>query len=239
MDIHELSYLEVIGRLLAAIAAGGIVGYEREKKGRDAGFRTHIMVAVGACILALVQMEMSERILLLASRSDIAKAVLNADSTRLIAQIVSGIGFLGAGTIIVTQNHVSGLTTAASIWTVAALGIAIGVGFYAIATAGIIAVLVTLLLVKRIFRFPNMRILTLKYVGDKNINDAIRAYFHENHIRLMKSNETVLLRENLLHHVYEYRIDMKVMKHDHDLLTDIAALGHFDTLQITDPKDEL
>lgn len=233
-----MSISEIVIRLLAAIAAGGLIGYEREKKGRDAGFRTHILVAVGACVLALIQVQSTNLTLLMASTSETAKTVLSADNTRLIAQIVSGIGFLGAGTIIVTHNNVSGLTTAASIWAVAGFGIALGLGFYVIAVAGIVAALLTLLLIKRIFRFPNMRLITASYHGEVDLSEDILAYLQENRFRLMRSTESVALHDGTMVHNCEYRIDMKTKKPDHDILMEIAELGSFRTLEISDPQEE-
>lgn len=107
-------------RLLLSILFGGIIGIERESVNRPAGFRTHILVCVGSTLTMLVSIYMFE---IYAGRT-------NLDSARIAAQVVSGIGFLGAGTILREGTTVRGLTTAASLWTVAAIGLAIGSGFY-------------------------------------------------------------------------------------------------------------
>jgi len=103
----------MVGRLALALAAGGLVGLERERRDRQAGLRTHMLVCVGSTLVTLVSILMADQ---------------NADRTRIAAQIVSGIGFLGAGTIFRAGNAVRGLTTAAGLWTVAGIGMAIGAG---------------------------------------------------------------------------------------------------------------
>ena len=108
-------------RLILAFILGGLVGYEREQASRPAGFRTHILVCVGSALVILT----SEYMLRQYSPEIIF------DPTRLGAQVISGIGFLGAGTIIRTGSSVRGLTTAASLWAVACIGLAAGGGFYA------------------------------------------------------------------------------------------------------------
>jgi putative Mg2+ transporter-C (MgtC) family protein len=105
--------LGMIGRLLLAAAMGGLVGWDRERRDRPAGLRTHILVCMGSALMTLVSAYM---------------AGTRNDPTRIAAQIVSGIGFLGAGTIMRQGNVIRGLTTAASLWTVAGIGMAIAAG---------------------------------------------------------------------------------------------------------------
>ena len=112
-------------RLLLAMLLGGIIGAERERKNRSAGFRTHILVTVGSCMFMIVSISMPMMI------STMPNGIVNnADPGRIAAQVVSGIGFLGAGAIMQDKGKVRGLTTAASLWVVAAIGLAIGAGMY-------------------------------------------------------------------------------------------------------------
>ena len=112
-------------RLLLAMLLGGIIGAERERKNRSAGFRTHILVTVGSCMFMIVSISMPMMI------STMPNGIVNnADPGRIVAQVVSGIGFLGAGAIIQDKGKVRGLTTAASLWVVAAIGLAVGAGMY-------------------------------------------------------------------------------------------------------------
>ena len=134
--LSELTGLAVVFRLLCSVMVGGAVGWERGRHGRAAGLRTHILVCLGACLSALVGCYTTEIL------------GLGGDPNRIAAQVVSGIGFLGVGTIIVGRSsQVTGLTTAAGLWTTAAAGLGIGVGFYwvSIITTIIILVAMTLL----------------------------------------------------------------------------------------------
>lgn len=125
---------EILLRILLGMFIGGIIGWERETSNRPAGLRTHMLVATGACIV----MMMGELAV------DRYAGIANMDPTRLGAQVISGIGFIGAGTIMREGLTVRGLTTAASLWAVACLGLAAGGGFYEVAAAGALAILITL-----------------------------------------------------------------------------------------------
>ena len=109
----------VLQRLLIITAVAGAIGYERERHGRAAGFRTHILVGIGSCLMMLTGLYLMDT---LAGRATL-------DPTRIAAQVVSGIGFLGAGTILRFRASVRGLTTAASLWAVGGIGLAVGAGF--------------------------------------------------------------------------------------------------------------
>ncbi len=114
MDEMILSVPEIILRLGIALIFGGAIGFERQYKNRPAGMRTHILVCMGACIIALIQVEIASKALRDALEYPELVGTIRSDEARLIAQVVSGVGFLGAGTIIVTKQSVTGLTTAAS-----------------------------------------------------------------------------------------------------------------------------
>jgi putative Mg2+ transporter-C (MgtC) family protein len=134
----ELSWAEVLLRVVLAGILGGAIGAEREIREREAGLRTHMLVAVGSALFTLVSaygwsdFQFSQR------------SGITYDPTRIAAQIVTGIGFLGAGAIIRQGLSVRGLTTAASLWVVAAIGIASGAGYYSAALITTILVLVSL-----------------------------------------------------------------------------------------------
>ena len=126
-------------RLCITLALGGAIGFEREISGRDAGLRTHIMVSLGSCLIMLTSMYVF----------DIYKNVAQVDPSRIVAGVVTGIGFLGAGTIMREQDGVRGLTTASSLWVVAAIGIASGCGFYSAALLTTALALIVLLFLGR------------------------------------------------------------------------------------------
>ena len=127
--LRELNWISIVLRLALAIICGGIIGIERGRKGRTAGFRTHVLVCIGAALTVLTNQYMMQYF-------------GGGDPARLGAQVINGIGFLGAGTIIVTGRHkVKGLTTAAGLWACACMGLAIGIGFYAAAIAACVLIL--------------------------------------------------------------------------------------------------
>ena len=137
LELRELTYLAVGLRLLSALVMGGILGLERGMKNRPAGLRTYMLVCVGSCLIMM-------------TNQYIFQATGTGDPTRMSAQVISGIGFLGAGTIVVTQhNQIKGLTTAAGLWACAAAGLALGIGFYEAAVAGSMAIFVILTLLQR------------------------------------------------------------------------------------------
>ena len=136
----SLTYAIILERLLLVTLIAGAIGYERERHGRAAGFRTHILVGVGSCLVMLTGFYLI----------DAFPTHHEWDPTRMAAQVVSGIGFLGAGTILRFRSSVRGLTTAASLWAVGGVGLAIGAGFLVggIATGGVI--LITLFMFARL-----------------------------------------------------------------------------------------
>ena len=137
LQLREVTYLAICLRILAAVIIGGLIGLERGLKNRPAGLRTYMLVCVGACIVMLTNQYM-------------VQVYGTGDPVRMGAQVVSGIGFLGAGTIIVTRrNQIKGLTTAAGLWSAAGVGLALGVGFYEAALVGGFAVFFVMTLLQR------------------------------------------------------------------------------------------
>lgn len=142
--MDAVSQLELIARLAVGLALGAVIGIEREVNRQPAGFRTHSLVALGAALFTVV------------SASGFAGQ--DADPTRIAAQIVTGIGFIGAGTILRHGGSVRGLTTAASLWSVAAVGMAAGAGLYTLAAGGTLLVLVVLAIFDRLEALVKRRI---------------------------------------------------------------------------------
>lgn len=130
--LREITYLSIALRIALAALMGGVFGWEREMRNRAAGLRTYMLVCVGSCMIML-------------TNQYIFQVFAAGDPVRMGAQVVSGIGFLGAGTIVVTKNNrIRGLTTAAGLWAVAAVGLALGVGFYEAAIVGGLLIFFTL-----------------------------------------------------------------------------------------------
>ncbi|NPV52332.1 MAG: MgtC/SapB family protein [Firmicutes bacterium] len=135
----EITQAEIIWRLALACLLGGLIGLERESHRRPAGFRTHILVSVGSCLVMILSIH---------GFGEFETAT--RDPARLAAQVVSGIGFLGAGTIFREGLTVKGLTTAASLWVVAGIGLAVGSGAYLAATVTTAMVVVVLIALDRV-----------------------------------------------------------------------------------------
>ena len=137
MGLREVTYLAVAVRIFAAALLGGLIGLERGLKNRAAGLRTYMLVCVGACLVML-------------TNQYIYQTTASGDPVRMGAQVVSGIGFLGAGTIVVTRrNQIKGLTTAAGLWSAAGVGLALGIGFYEAAALGALAIFTVMTLLQR------------------------------------------------------------------------------------------
>ena len=138
--------LDTAIRLIVSCLLGGIIGYERESRNKSAGLRTHVLVCVGSCLIMILSENIYYNV----------QGLTNADPARSAAQVVSGIGFLGAGTIMKEGLSVKGLTTAASLWVVAGVGLAVGFGYYS-------GALITTALV-----FLTLRILGIEKICHKN-----------------------------------------------------------------------
>ncbi|WNQ12453.1 MgtC/SapB family protein [Paenibacillus aurantius] len=147
-------------RLLLALLLGGLVGFEREHTNRPAGFRTHILVCLGSCLLMLIS--------IYAFADFAGETNVRLDPSRLAAQVIPGIGFLGAGTIMRNGFSVTGLTTAASLWIVSAIGLAVGSGFYLGAFTATAMSLLSLWVFNKIEKkyFSDKRIYTLKIMTE-------------------------------------------------------------------------
>lgn len=175
MDISEIINLlsepgpvSAAVRLIMALVCGGIIGLERGRRRRPAGFRTHMLVCVGAALTMLIGQYLAVQL-----ASDPALAGRTTDVSRLGAQVINGIGFLGAGTIIVTgHQEVKGLTTAAGLWASACMGLAIGAGFYLGAILGGAMILMSITAMRYVERFMMSRNRNINvYVEFDDIND--------------------------------------------------------------------
>ena len=167
MVLREVTYLSVALRIVAALIIGGLLGLERGMKNRAAGLRTYMLVCVGACIIML-------------TNQYIFQVFGTGDPVRMGAQVVSGIGFLGAGTIIVTRrSQIKGLTTAAGLWSSAGVGLALGVGFYEAAIIGGIAIFVIMTLLQkmddRMHRKNRVMEVYLELSADISLGDFLRS----------------------------------------------------------------
>lgn len=145
--LTEFNAVTVVIRVVLAAVAGALVGLEREFHGRAAGMRTHMMVALGAALAAMIGL------------FTVKELGVSSDPMRVGAQVISGVGFLGAGTILLRGggSRITGLTTAAGLWTAASIGLAVGIGFYVGAFMTVIAAMLTFTLITSLELFLNRK----------------------------------------------------------------------------------
>ena len=151
----------LLGRLALAALFGALIGLEREFRAKEAGLRTHYLVALGSCLFMLLSLYGFSLSEVLAAQPEMAQSI-RVDVARVAAQIVTGVGFLGAGMIVLHKRFVVGLTTAAAIWTTAAIGAAVGGGLWIVAGAATALTLAGL----ELFRLVDRRIGTAKHELD-------------------------------------------------------------------------
>ena len=215
MDINSI--LELSSRLLVAIALGGIIGIEREFRAKDAGFRTHFLVSLGSVLFCIV--------------SQYGFGVDLKDSSRVAAQVVSGIGFLGAGTIIFHKNMVHGLTTAAGLWVTAAIGLACGTGMFMAATISTVFIILGLEVLHAfipqigtytiVLTFSSTSKERIKEIVDQIKRDSVELFSYE-----------LKLRRNAQGEYYNAHIEIKVKRDNYNEVL-MNRMSDFDDVTIT------
>ena len=148
----EITLLNILQSLGFTVLFVGLIGFERQRRNKIAGLTTHLLVALGATGLTIVQRMMVYEAIMFANEYPHLAASINIESQRLVAQIISGIGFLGTGAILKTNGYISGLTTASTLWISAIIGIIFGYGFYLLGMTLSIMILVVLTIIKNVFR---------------------------------------------------------------------------------------
>jgi len=182
-------------RILIILLLSGLIGFERELKNHSAGFRTHILVGIGSCLMMLLSLYGFEGVL--------AKyeGVVNVrfDPSRIPSYVISGIGFLGAGTIIVYGGTIRGLTTAASIWTVAGLGLVVGAGMYATAVFTTIVILLSLIFLNNFEKFftKGSRSIVIEIIALPDLQVTLIVAAFEKYNLPIKNVEIVKVENNL------------------------------------------
>ncbi len=197
---------EIPIRLLLAILIGVIIGVEREKKNRPAGMRTHVLVCTGAALIAVAEC----RVMMLVMETNLANpdSGITVAMGRMCAQVVSGVGFLGAGTIFVTQKKIAGLTTAASLWCAACLGITAGLGLYVIATSGAIVVIVVLTLLQKVIHVHQINRLEVVFYHRTETLEFLNSYFKEIGAKVIDIDFRAITRDGVNEYTNLYTIDL-------------------------------
>ena len=226
---NTLTIYEIILRIFMAIVIGGIIGYERGHHNRPAGFRTHILVCLGATIVSMIQDQLRINLHNYALAFPAASQVLKTDLGRIGAQVVSGIGFLGAGTIMRDKGIIGGLTTAASIWATGCLGLSIGWGFYYLAVPSGIAIIIVLVTLKKLERYWIENKHIGKFNKDIDFSEVLMKnynFFKENNIRIKN------VEKNLEEHKIEYTLIMGKQIDILDVMSELSTCNHISQVQI-------
>ncbi|GIO22910.1 MgtC/SapB family protein [Oceanobacillus sp. J11TS1] len=189
-------FFVIVSRLFIALILSGLIGFEREINNHSAGFRTHILVGVGSCLMMILSMFGFTAFM-------DAYDNIRFDPARIPSYVISGIGFLGAGTIIVYGGTIKGLTTAASIWTVAGIGLVVGAGMYSIAMVTTFIILISLIFLNQIenffprFKFSNF--IEITATEEFEVHEAVKAVeknqfnIKQIEIKLLEGNQRTIL----------------------------------------------
>jgi putative Mg2+ transporter-C (MgtC) family protein len=207
-----ITQTDILIRILLAAALGALIGYERERQSQPAGLRTHVVLVVGSALAMCLSINLAMQF---------KSEVPNGDPARLAAQVLSGIGFLGAGAILRFGATVKGLTTAASLWTMAVVGLAVGIGYYLVAggvTALLLIVLTLLNWVEARLIKPDLSLLFTVFAADRaGIESEVRATFQKYCSRID------YFRFN--HHIrrQRVRINTLIKLHNQDMLEQLNS----------------
>ena len=215
MGIRDVTMLSVVLRITAAVIIGGLIGLERGLKNRPAGLRTYMLVCVGSCLVML-------------TNQYVCQTFGTGDPVRMGAQVVSGIGFLGAGTIVVThRSQIKGLTTAAGLWASAGVGLALGVGFYEAAIFGGLAVFTVLTLMQRMdnrmHRKTKRLDLYFELDNDASLGDFLRDA-RENELDISDLQREGGMENETGHRGYTATFKVEKRRHHLEILEDVRKL---------------
>ena len=224
--VNKLTVEVVSLRLLLAVVFGGIVGYTREKDNKPAGFKTHILVCFGAAVISMVQDQLRLNILELASINLKLSGVIKTDLGRLGAQVVSGIGFLGAGSIMKEKGEtVGGMTTAAGIWATGCAGLGIGWGFYNLAIPAIVFMLVIIVIFKKfepkIVKKTKLLKFEVKFLEDKNYAKGLLATYEVFNQKLIKITQ---IDKNQAENTAIFTVNMDEKIDISDIIVSLSAI---------------
>lgn len=177
-------YITYILRLVLSCVCGIAIGVERKNRAKEAGVRTHCVVACASCLMMLVSIYGFTNLVG-------TPGIVDFDPTRIAAQIVSGIGFLGAGMIFIKRQSINGLTTAAGIWATAGIGMAIGTGMYVVGIVATVLILITQILLHldtKVLKMPKMRVLTVYNIKERNYTEKVKNLLEEYKISISETS---------------------------------------------------
>ena len=233
--MDKLMWYDVLLRLIVSTLIGLFIGLERERHHRPAGMKTHIMVCLGATIVSLIQVQIVCQALEIASSDPAYACVLGADLGRMGAQVISGIGFLGAGTILVKKGSIKGLTTAATLWLTACLGLAVGMGYILIAVEAFAMVMAVLILLRVIQKVQfNRNIVSFEIYFSDSVHgmQILRNFCFAREIEIIGSELSEGYDTRDGHGVFTMRVPMKLDKSQ--LIYELAKEEYIDRVNIVE-----
>ena len=194
-------------RICAAVVIGAAIGIDREIKNRPAGMRTHVLVCLGAALVALIEQQQASIVLMQGAGSPV-----NVSVGRITSTVVSGVGFLGAGTIFMSEHKISGLTTAASLWCTACIGLAVGSGFILMAVMAGAIVLVVLRMMQKIIHVHSLKKLEVQFIHRQETLSFLSEYFSSKKIQILDVNFYAESKEegNLYTNLYTLTMPHKI-----------------------------
>lgn len=208
---------EFILRLLVAGVLGIFIGLEREYRAKEAGYRTHFLVALGSALIMIVSQHGFDEVL--------GRVGVGLDPSRIAAQVVTGIGFIGAGTIILNKQIVRGLTTAAGIWATTAIGLCVGAGMYMLGVLATLLALVGLELLSRIFRRLGLKSYIIEFSTlNKAVLDSIPSHLNAKDMVIVSYQ----MDERVASGVTSYYVTMVVKFKGNN--NDVSVINHFNTI---------
>ena len=216
MELFDIQYMNYIVRIIVAGICGCLIGYERKVRSKGAGVRTHCVVACAAALMMIISKYAFYDV---AIEGFMMGADVRLDPSRVASTIVSGVGFLGAGTIFVHKNKISGLTTAAGIWATSGVGMAIGAGMYVVGIAATIIIVLSQILLHMNFKFlQGDRTMKLKvyHVTQEHYQSYMRDLLKEHGIHL---HETKVVKESADMRTYSFIIDIPTNIDEDDIVS--------------------
>ncbi len=201
-----MEWWEIILRLGVSVLLGGIIGVERERRNRPAGMRTHVLVCVGATVIAVLESLIMSATIEINQSGD--STGIGVSLGRMSAQVISGIGFLGAGTIFIAKKRIAGLTTAASLWNSACIGLAIGMGYYILGISACLIVIVVLALLQRVVHVNTLKNVEVMFIHRVETLAFINTYFQEMGVKVLDVDFHVENKEGRNLYTNLYSLDM-------------------------------
>jgi putative Mg2+ transporter-C (MgtC) family protein len=217
----QITVQSTVVKLFFSLLAGGVIGLNREQHKQPAGFRTHILICLGSTLLMILSIYIPQTYL----------DFKNGDPGRIAAQVVTGIGFLGAGAIIRLGRSVKGLTTAASIWLISAVGLTIGAGLFVISLVTIVLALFTLVLLEHVERKLVSKLyqktVILKFNTKRFPETEVKSILKEMKIQLYEYHITIF---NIEKEVLEFKMTVNIPEHT-DISKFVESLSHLEAVK--------